>query len=56
MSDPLSYGIPLRKSLKGFYKIRVGDYRIIYCLRKQEVLVLKIQHRKKVYNEMDKRV
>ena len=28
--DPLSYGDPLQKSLQGFRKLRVGDYRIIY--------------------------
>ncbi len=30
---PKNYGKPLRKGLKGFYRLRVGDYRIVYCVR-----------------------
>jgi mRNA interferase RelE/StbE len=29
MADPLHYSKPLRKSLKGYRKVRVGNYRII---------------------------
>jgi mRNA interferase RelE/StbE len=38
-------------NLKGYYSYRVGDYRILYELRKQplKVYVLKIEHRKDVY-------
>ena len=28
--DPVSYGQPLRQTLKGYRKLRVGDYRVIY--------------------------
>ena len=36
---------------RDLYRIRVGDYRIVYYIwdRKQEVLVVKIAHRKEVY-------
>lgn len=42
------------KKLKGaenLYRFRVGDYRILYHVKKQEltVLVIKIGHRKDVY-------
>ncbi len=30
MVDPLRFGVPLRRNLKGLMKLRVGDYRIIY--------------------------
>lgn len=45
-------GVPLTANLAGLWKIRIGDYRLIYEIRKQElvVLVLKIGHRKNVYN------
>ena len=31
------------------YKLRVGDYRIIYRIHGHEVIILKIGHRKDVY-------
>jgi len=30
MVDPIKYGDPLRKTLKGYRKLRLGDYRIVY--------------------------
>ena len=44
-------GIPLTGHLAGLRKLRIGDYRVIYQIRNQEliVLVVKIGHRKNVY-------
>ena len=30
MVAPHDYGQPLRRSLKGYWKLRVGDYRVVY--------------------------
>jgi len=49
LMDPIGYGLPLRKSLHGHRKLRVGDYRIIYRIHGKEVIILKIGHRKDVY-------
>ncbi|GAB4419554.1 MAG: type II toxin-antitoxin system RelE/ParE family toxin [Bacteriovoracaceae bacterium] len=51
MVDPLKFGLPLRRNLSGLFKLRVGDYRIIYQIRKNEVivLILKVGHRREVY-------
>lgn len=49
LSDPLSYGQPLRRVLQGYRKMRVGDYRVIYKVEKEEIVILKIGHRKEVY-------
>jgi len=46
-TEPERYGKPLRKSLKGFWKLRVGDYRIAYKIKYKEVFVLGIIYRKK---------
>jgi addiction module RelE/StbE family toxin len=53
MTEPLKFGLPLRRSLKNFFKLRVGDYRIIYQIENQEVtvLVIKVAHRREVYEE-----
>ena len=34
-TDPVQFGEPLRRGLRGFRKLRVGDYRIIYEINKQ---------------------
>ena len=39
MTDPLKFGLPLRRNLKGFMKLRVGDYRIIYSIEEKIVTV-----------------
>ena len=48
--------IPHNGKLKGTkdrYKIRVGNYRIIYKVGSQtEILITSIAHRKNVYNEL----
>lgn len=56
--SPTSYGGPLRKSLKGHRKLRVGDYRIIYRLisSKQTVAILLIVHRKEAYEKIIERI
>jgi len=48
---PEQYGAPLRKNLKGYWKVRVGDYRIVYKVKKNEVLILAVIHRKNVYEK-----
>ena len=40
MVDPLKFGSPLRRNLAGLFKLRVGNYRIIYQIKNNEVIVL----------------
>lgn len=49
MSAPEKYGKPLRGTLKSYWKLRIGDYRIVYKIVKKEVWVFLIIHRDKVY-------
>jgi mRNA interferase RelE/StbE len=49
--EPEKYGHPLRKPLSGYWKLRVGDYRVIYKINKNEVWILAILHRSIVYKE-----
>lgn len=49
-SEPAHYGEPLREALKRYWKLRVGDYRIIYRVVEQEVWIYRIGHRKNIYN------
>ena len=49
--DPRRFGEPLRKDLVGFWKYRIGAYRVICDIQegKALVLVLRVAHRSKVY-------
>lgn len=41
----------LKGSFAGLRKLRVGDYRVIYAILGNEVLVLRIGHRREVYKK-----
>ena len=51
MTEPLKYGAPLRGTLKKYWKLRAGDYRIVYEVSENEVIVYKIAHRREIYEE-----
>jgi len=53
---PHQYGEPLRKTLYGYWKMRVGDYRVVFKIVSEEVWILGITHRKKVYDAIEKRL
>jgi len=54
-SAPHQYGEPLRKTLKGYWKLRVGDYRVVFKIVEKNVGILGIIHRKEVYEKIGKR-
>lgn len=50
-SDPNQFLIPLIGDLSGFFKFRVGDYRLL-CKKDNEKLIItfvKVKHRREVY-------
>ena len=49
-AHPIEFGRPLRYSLKGARRLRVGDWRVIYTIEASRVvLVVKIGHRREIY-------
>ncbi len=40
---------PLHGKFKGTYKLRVGDYRIVYMLKEDIIIILSVAHRNEVY-------
>ncbi len=50
--SPQKLGKPLSGQLNGLYRYRFGDYRVIYEVNKQEVMIIvvRVGHRKEVYN------
>ncbi|PCI19066.1 addiction module antitoxin RelB [Candidatus Wolfebacteria bacterium] len=55
IKQPEIFGKPLRKSLKGYRKLRIGEYRVIYGIENKKVKIFIIQHRKVVYRTVLKR-
>jgi mRNA interferase RelE/StbE len=49
--EPIKLGKPLRGSLFGYRRLRVGDWRIIYKVSGNTVRIAKIGNRKDVYDE-----
>lgn len=56
MIHPDIFGIPLRRSLKGYRKLRVGDYRVVFRIEDVSVKVFAIMHRSVVYERVGKRL
>jgi mRNA interferase RelE/StbE len=54
--SPHQYGEPLRKTLKGYWKLRIGDYRAVYKVERNEVWIFAIINRKDVYAKVIKRI
>ncbi len=54
-SAPHQFGETLRKTLGGYWKLRVGDYRVVFKISGAVVYVLGIIHREKVYEKIGKR-
>jgi len=55
-TQPETYGKPLRKTLKGYWKLRVGDYRIVFKVSSNSIFIFGIIHRKEVYRLIKKRI
>ena len=56
MIAPQEYGLPLKKNLRGYWKLRVGDYRVVFKVEEEVVYVLGIRHRKNIYEDVPGRI
>lgn len=54
--DPESYGSPLSEAYKGYWKLRVAHYRVVYKIIKDQVMVIVIKigirRDNEIYNEL----
>lgn len=55
-SLPELFGHPLKGSLKGYWKLRVRGYRIVFKLFEDKILILAIVDRKVVYRQSERRI
>ena len=55
-TDPALYGFPLHGSLKNLFKLRVGDWRVVYSITDSKILILVIGNRRDVYKVVGRRI
>jgi mRNA interferase RelE/StbE len=53
---PEKYSEPLKRTLKGYRKLRVGDFRIVLKLENDTIVILGICHLKDIYERMEWRI
>ena len=56
--NPKSFGEALEENLSGYWKYRVGNYRIVVDIQDDQlvVLIIAIGHRSIIYKEIDKKL
>lgn len=47
--NPLEYAERLTNSELGTYRFRIGDYRVIFDIEGNDIVVLRTGHRKEIY-------
>lgn len=47
--DPLRYSEKLTSSALGNYRFRIGDYRVVFDIEGNEIVVLRVGHRREIY-------
>ncbi len=50
-SNPLEFAEPLTKPSDAQYRFRVGNYRVLFDIEANNIVILHIQHRSKVYRK-----
>ena len=50
-ANPFKYAEPLSDSDLGSYRFRVGDYRIVFDVEVDKIIILRVGHRKEIYKK-----
>ena len=48
-NSELFHGVKRMQGYERMYRLRVGDYRVIFEMIKENVVILKVGHRKNIY-------
>ena len=49
--NPLKHAEPLSDSDLGSYRFRIGNYRIIFDVEGDKIIILRVGHRKEIYKK-----
>jgi mRNA interferase RelE/StbE len=55
-TNPEVYGKPLQRTLKGYWKLRVGEYRVVFKIFGNDIRIFGIIHRRRVYEIIGRRL
>jgi mRNA interferase RelE/StbE len=47
--SPLLYAEKLTESQLGTYRFRIGDYRVVFDIEDNDIVVLRVGHRREIY-------
>ncbi len=50
--EPFKYASKLTDPALGTYRFRIGDYRVIFDVEGEEIVVLRVGHRKDIYRKL----
>ena len=51
-SDPIKYAEKLTDPELGSYRFRIGDYRAIFDIEGQDIVILRVGHRRELYKRI----
>lgn len=49
--NPLRFAEKLRDYKFGEYRFRIGDYRVLFDVENRKIIILKVGHRKEIYQD-----
>lgn len=47
--SPLQFAQAIKDSRFGSWRFRIGDYRILFDVENETIIILKVEHRKEIY-------
>jgi len=47
--DPVRYAERITDPKLGSYRFRIGDYRVIFDLEEEDIVILRVGHRRDIY-------
>jgi mRNA interferase RelE/StbE len=50
--EPMKYATKLTDPKLGTYRFRIGDYRVIFDIEGEDVVILRIGHRRDIYRKL----
>jgi len=50
--NPLKYASNLTDAAMGTYRFRIGDYRVIFDIEGNDIVVLRVGHRRDIYRRL----
>ena len=52
LEEPLQYASKLTDATLGTYRFRIGDYRVVFDIEDENVVVLRVGHRRDIYRRL----